>query len=188
MRVQSIGDEAGSPSASSLRTIPLFSSPARPLPGGLAVLRAQFFEAATGNPAAWVLAELSMSVLGRIVTVRGLADRQGRLALIFSYPEPASVSLGSSPGGGPQLLSEQRWTLNFRAWYDFDPAPADFADLDSVLALPTGSPVQVWDLDSPSTAFTNAELVFGRELIVPERLPGDVRPRSLFISPADSPP
>jgi hypothetical protein len=187
-RVQSSGAETGSPPGLPLRTVPLFSSPARALPGGLAVVRTQFFEATTEKPAPWVLTEVSATVFGRIVTARGLADRQGRLALIFPYPEPANVSLGSPPGGGPQLLSEQRWTLNFRAWYNFDLAPADFADLDSVLALAATSPVTLLDLGSPSTVFANAELVFSRELIVPERLSGDFRPRSLFISPADSPP
>jgi hypothetical protein len=186
-RALSVGDEFGSPILPALRTLPLFSSPARPVPGGFAMVRAQLFEDGREAPAAWTLVEVAVSVLNRTVTAQGIADRQGRLALIFPYPEPTNVGLGSPVGGGPQLLSQQSWTLTFRAWHDFDPQPADFVNLDRVLDLTARTPDNLWDYGSPFLPFTQADLVFGRELVVPVRLPGDTRPRKLFITPAGSP-
>jgi hypothetical protein len=186
-RVLSMGDEFGSPLSLSMRTVTLFSGPARPVPGGLAVVRAQIFEDGGNTPAAWALVEVSATVLNRTVSAQGVADSEGRLALIFPYPEPANVSLGSPVANGPQLLSQQTWTLIFRAWHTFDPKPGDFVDLDRVLGLAARTPDNLWDDGSPFIPFTAAELVFGRELIVPVRLPGDPRPRKLFITPAGSP-
>jgi len=186
-RVLSTGEEFASPLSLSLRTVKLFSSPSRPVPGGLAVVRAQIFEDASDTPAAWTLIEVSVSVLNRAITAQGAADGQGRLALIFPYPEPTNVGISSPIGGGPQLLSQQSWTLTFRAWHTFDPQPGDFVDLDRVLSLTTRSPDNLWDDGSPLIPFTAADLVFGRELVVPVRLPGDLRPRKLFITPAGSP-
>jgi len=186
-RVLSAGDEFTSPLSLSLRTVKLFSSPARPVPGGLAVVRAQIFEDGSDTPAAWALVELSASVLNRTVTAQGIADSKGRLALIFPYPEPPNVGPGSPIGSGPQLLSRQSWTLTFRAWHTFDPESGGFVDLDRVLGQIGRAPDNLWDDDSPLIPFTGADLFFGRELVVPVRLPGDLRPRKLFITPAGSP-
>jgi hypothetical protein len=186
-RALSIGDEFALPLSLSLRTVKLFSSPARPVPGGLAVVRAQIFEDNSDTPAAWALVELSASVPNHTVTAQGIADREGRLALIFPYPEPANVSPGSPVANGPQLLSQQSWTLTFRAWHTFDPESGDFVDLDRVLSQIGRAPDHLWDDGSPLIPFTEADLVFGRELVVPVRLPGDLRPRKLFITPAGSP-
>jgi hypothetical protein len=187
-RVLSSGDEFTSPLLSSLPTVNLFSSPSRLLPGGLAVVRAQIFENENDTPAPWVLVELSASVLNRTVTAQGIADGEGRLALIFPYPEPTNVSPGSPIGSEPQLLSQQRWTLTFRAWHTFDQGSGDFVDLDLVLGQTSRAPDNLWDDGSPLVPFTEADLVFGRELVVPVRLPGDTRPRKLLITSAGSPP
>jgi hypothetical protein len=186
-RALSVGDEFASPLVPALRTVSLFSSPGRPVPGGFALVRAQLFEDGGGTPAAWTLVEIRISVLDRTVTAQGIADREGRLALIFPYPEPGNVSIGSPVGAGPQLLSQQSWTLTFRAWHTFDSQPADFVDVDRVLGLAVRAPDHLWDYGSPLIPFTGADLVFGRELVVPVRLAGDLRPRALFITPAGSP-
>jgi hypothetical protein len=188
VHASSMRDEFGSPLVAGLRTVPLFSSPGRPVPGGLAVARAQLLEDGGGTPAAWTLVEVSTSVLNRTVTAQGVTDGEGRLALIFPYPEPGNVSIGSPVGTGPQLLSQQSWTLTFRAWHAFHTQAAGFLDVDRVLGLTARTPDQLWDYGSPFIPFTEADLIFGRELVVPVRLPGDPRPRNLFITPAGSPP
>jgi hypothetical protein len=186
-RVLSLEDELVSPPSLSPWNIPLYSGPARRMPGGLAVVRTQIFEGGGDTPAAWALVKVSVRVLNRVITAQGVADGQGRLALIFPYPEPTNVGISSPIGGGPQLLSQQSWTLTFRAWHTFDPKPGDFVDLDRVLGLTVRTPDHLWDYGSPFIPFTTADLVFGRELVVPVRLPGDLRPRKLFITPAGSP-
>jgi hypothetical protein len=95
-----------------------------------------------------------------------------------------NVSTGSPPGGTPQLLSEQSWPLVFQAWYSFGVEPGDRLDLDVAKALTLGRAAAVWEDDSPLAPFDNAILIFGRELVVPARMPGDQRPRRLFVSPA----
>lgn len=179
---------AASPPWEASPAVPLFSAPARPVPGGFAVLRAQLLRFPDREPAAWTLAEVSTRINSRTVTACGLADHRGVLALMFPYPEPLNVSPGSPPGNGPQLLSQQHWTLDFRAWHAFDAVPGEFADLDRVLALQERPADAVWESDSPLAPFTQAELIFGRELIVPARALGDERSRELFITPAVSPP
>jgi hypothetical protein len=186
-RVLTLEGELVSPPLPSLWSIPLYSSPARPVPGGLAVVRAEIYEAEGGKPAAWALVEISTNVLDRTVTAQGVTDDKGRLALIFPYPEPANVNLGSPIGGAPQLLSDQSWTLTFRAWHTFDPEPGNFIDLDRLLSQTVQPPDNLWDEGSPLIPFTAADLVFGRELVVPVRPPGDLRPRKLLITPAGSP-
>ena len=128
---------------------------------------ARKFSKNSDAPAAWALVELSASVLNRTVTAQGIADSEGRLALIFPYPEPTNVSPGSPVANGPQLLSQQSWTLTFRAWHTFDPESGDFVDLDRVLSQIGRAPDHLWDDGSPLIPFTVAELVFGRELVVP---------------------
>lgn len=191
-RVEALQDSASPPALAALRTEILHSSPSRQPPGGCAVLRAQLFELGgrdnREHAAAWAVAEISTQVLNREVTARGAADDQGRLTIIFPYPEPVSVSTGSPPSGSPQLLSEQSWPLTFRAWHTFAGETPDFLDLDTVRDFEVQPPTEVWDGDSPLEPFTSADLIFGRELVVPVRLPGDSRPRQLFLSKAASPP
>jgi hypothetical protein len=150
------------------------------------VVRAQLFEYGSDTPAAWALVQIQVAVLDRNVIAQGVADKEGRLALIFPYPEPTNFSIGS-PIGGQQLLSQQSWTLTFSAWHMFDSEPGDFIDLDRVLSQTARAPDNLWDEGSPLIPFIAANLVFGRELIVPIRLPGDLRARKLFVTPAGSP-
>jgi hypothetical protein len=191
-RVDALQDSASPPFLATLRTEVLYSSPSRLPPGGCAVLRAQLCELGgrdnREHPAAWVVAEVSTTVLDRKVAAQGAADDQGRLTIIFPYPEPVNVNIGSPPSGAPQLLSEQTWTLVFHAWHTFAEDTPDMLDLDTVRELMHQSPAGVFDGDSPPESFTGADLIFGRELVVPVRLPGDSRPRQLFLSKAASPP
>jgi hypothetical protein len=191
-RVQALQDSASPPALATLRTETLYSSPSRLLPGGCAVLRAQLFELGgrenRDHPAAWAVAEVSTTVLNRVVTARGAADDQGRLTIVFPYPEPVNVSTSSPPSGSPQLLSEQSWPLTFRAWHTFAEKVLDRLDLDTARELILQPSIEVWDDSSPLAPFTIADLIFGRELVVPVRLPGDSRPRQLFLSKAASPP
>src|SRR5437667_2244451 len=76
-----------SPPDTGLSMVPLYSAPARPVPGAMGILRASLWDPLTGTPAAWAMLEAYVG--GRSpVHAHGFADEKGRIALIFPYPEP----------------------------------------------------------------------------------------------------
>jgi hypothetical protein len=142
---------AGSPPSLTPLGIPLYSAPNRSVPTAMAVLRADLWDPRggpdhTGGPAAWAV--LTAHVPGRPV-VRGIADAQGRVVLIFAYPEPITNVLASPPSASPlsppaggTSLREQSWSLTLEAAYTpWDPVPA-VPNLDDLLAQ---SPAQLWE-------------------------------------------
>lgn len=121
-----------------LDRIPLFSAPSRPTPEPLAVVRAQMREAVGGRVAAWAL--LGVEIDGDVVGL-GLADREGRVAVHFPYPEPPRTPL-SSP---PEARSDFRWIVGLTAYASSSSPPVppsevpmipDLADVLAQLASP----------------------------------------------------
>lgn len=138
--------------------VPLFSTPARTVPGGLGVLRADLWDADADAPAAWAVLEVTPDG-GE--TVVGLADARGSVAVILPYPEP--TALEASPPSRRLSLAEQTWSLDLRVLYEpASPVPA-LPDLCDVLGQSEATLVAD---DSPPAALTNATLEFGRELVV----------------------
>jgi hypothetical protein len=112
-------------------SVPLYPSTLRSAPPGLAVLRAELYQSLNGARASWAMMEARFN--GRLIG-RGIADEQGRIALIFAYPPPQD-SVGSSaispPGSVRARLPfrNQEWTIQLQAFYE----PA-------VLSLPLSPP------------------------------------------------
>jgi hypothetical protein len=108
--------------------VPLFSAPHRPVPGTLAVVRAELREAGTERPASWAL--LAATVDGTLRGI-GLADQLGRVIVLFPYPEPARRALASPPS-----ITVFRWSVELTAFYtprrSGIPAP-DVPDLATIL-------------------------------------------------------
>ena len=133
--------------------LPLFSAATRTAPGAMAVVRAELRDARTGAPAAWALvrAEYQGHELGR-----GLADAEGKLILIFPFPEPQPAS---PPAGYPW-----RWPIRLLAAYA-SPAGAvsTHPPLCAVLAQP---PARLLEDASPAVELGEQQLEVGRELIV----------------------
>ncbi len=148
-----------SPPDFDLTGIPLFSSPARQAPGGMAVLHASLRDMAADVPAAY--ARLEAELDGRILA-RAFADRQGRLTMILPYPEPPFVSIGS-PLGGRRPLSRQSWTVNLHAYYSPQARVPDIPDLCMLFNQRAADMVQSL---SPFTSLTQTTLEFGQEGIV----------------------
>jgi hypothetical protein len=127
--------DAGSPPPLLIERVPLFSAPSRPVPQPLAVVYAQLREMGTGRDAAWCL--LTVSVDG-IVRGVGLADAQGRIAVMFPYPEPPRQSLASPP----EARNDFTWPLALHAFRrttsppDAAPPVADLADVFGSLSTP----------------------------------------------------
>jgi hypothetical protein len=131
----SLPNEPGSPPALLLERVPLFSAPTRPLPDPLAVVYAQLQELATGFAVAWGL--LTVAIDDNVRGV-GLADAQGRIAVMFPYPEPPRLSLASPP----EERNDFTWQLALTAFWqpasppDRVPEIPDLADLFASLSAP----------------------------------------------------
>ena len=127
--------EPGSPPALLLERVPLFSAATRPVPEPLAVLYAEIRELGTGRDAAWCL--LTVAIDG-VVRGVGLADAQGRIAVMFPYPEPPRQALASPP----EERHDFTWQLALEAFGTSAspppavPASADLADVFASLSTP----------------------------------------------------
>jgi hypothetical protein len=155
----------------------LFSAPARPVPAGLAVLRAQLWDADRDAPAAWAVLEVAPN---GSPTARGLGDAEGRATVLFPYPEP--VAAPASPPAGParRPLADERWPVRVRAFYAAaDPVPV-VPELATVLAQP---PATLLASASPPSQLTEGTLEYGRELVL--RTAGL---SVVLVEPAASPP
>lgn len=129
-RAISLPGEAGSPPQLMIERIPLFSTPQRPVPEPLAVVYAQLRESGADRAAAWVL--LTASIDGDVRGL-GLADREGRIAVMFPYAEPPRSTL-SSP---PSARNDFRWQVGLEAYYNIGSpqvAAPEIPDLGFVLS------------------------------------------------------
>jgi hypothetical protein len=101
--------------------VPLFSASTRSVPATAAIVRAELYDRSLQGPAAWAVADARFN--GRAIA-RGMSDRDGRLVLLFAYPEPqaswASPPIAvTSPAATPMVpLAEQRWSIDIVVRYD----------------------------------------------------------------------
>lgn len=170
---------ASSPPEVDVPGLPLFSAPSRPLPPGLAAVRADLWDLTLDVPAAWAVLEVTPA---GAPTARGIADEQGRVVVLLAYPEPHWP--GSSPPPGSRALADQTWSLQLGVRYDPagagpsppHPAPGVAPDLCAVLGQ---GAAMLLEALSPATPLTGATLAFGRQLTL--RTPGS---SVLLVSPA----
>jgi len=189
---------------SPMSSIPLYSSPVRTAPAGMAVIRADLWDPTSGvdgAPAAWAAMEVYDDAK---LVARGIADELGRIALIFPYPSPKSFALGSPPGSplssppvatGPPL-TEQVWPLQVKALYkplpplssppDTAPTNQALPDLRFMLSQPEAN---VWADAARTDNLLEVALQYGRELVLksrpsPTSPPGKSGESVLFITPA----
>jgi hypothetical protein len=170
---------ASSPPEVDVPGVPLFSAPSRPLPPGLAAVRADLWDRTLDAPAAWAVLEVTPA---GAPTARGIADEQGRVVVLLAYPEPHWP--GSSPPPGSRALAAQTWSLQLGVRYDPAgaspplPHPASGVAPDLCAVLGQGAATLLEAL-SPATPLTGATLAFGRQLTL--RTPGS---SVLLVSPA----
>jgi hypothetical protein len=161
--------DVGSPPWIEAGAVPLFSAPARAVPPGRAVVRAELLELATGRAAAWAFVEATYSSGGLPRVAHGLADDEGRVVLMFPYPEGKRRALGGSPpASGLNGLTQQSWQLDLLFFYqplEASPPsmvkPEEAADYAFRLAQP-----QVFASrdSSPLVPLDQETLYFGQEL------------------------
>lgn len=144
--------------------VPLFSTAARPVPAGLAVVRADLRQVLPANEnglkASWAV----MDVLYKGKTVgRGVADVDGRVAVILPYPPPAISSTGSGVPAATLPLCQQSWTIAIEVRFQTTDPEVEFPDLAGVLASPKVTPQDPSGLDGLPGVLS---LVYGQETIV----------------------
>ena len=156
---------ATSPPDATTGSVPLFSTPSRVAPAGIAAIRADLKDAETGAGAAWAVLEVS---LNGAPVYRGVADADGRAAVFLPYPKPP---WHASPPPGSRALSDQTWPVTVTAQYAGaaasppfpDPTSGEPPDLCAVLTQPAGTLLASTSPDAPLGSQT---LVFGRELVL----------------------
>ena len=159
--------------------VPLFSAPSRIVPAGMAVIRAELRArvahadgSTTTVPAAWAV--LAATVAGQ-PTVRGVADREGRVAILIPYPEPVTTSarLSSPPFDSGTGLWDQEWPVRLEAFYEPQALPPAVPDLCRTLGQAF---TPLWADVEATRPVSGVALQYGRELIVPVLVVGPVRP------------
>jgi hypothetical protein len=179
------------------RSVPLYSAPARAVSSGMAVVRADLWNAQAHAPAAWAVVEVRLD--GQL-HARGLSDERGSLALIFPYPKPTDAPL-ASPVASPPVnqnvpLLEQAWELTLNAGYAPPPAaatkPAPLPDLRATLDQLNAPPAVLWADLANLEELAGVTLKYGQELVLKSQDSPIVSPPApqsvLFITPAGSPP
>jgi len=182
-----------------LPSIPLYSAPTRKVTGGMSVIRAELRQT-DERPASSSVLEARFN--GSLVA-RGIADREGRVALIFPTLAPQNNPIASSPPAAATRasLSEQKWILNLTVKYQpsiFQSSPPISAETDEevlpdlrlVLAQANG---RLWADSGQTEEYRTAVLQLGVELILRSRATGITSPMLdstaafssfLFVSPA----
>jgi hypothetical protein len=136
--------------------VPLFSAPARPAVPGMAAVRAEIHESATGDPAAFAVLEVDAGAGGP--RGRGFTDDQGRALVILPYPRPPN-----GLGIAPRSIEAAAWTLNVRVRYARGAATGPFPDICSVLGQPTAVALST---RMPQAPLSTGQLAFGQDLVL----------------------
>jgi hypothetical protein len=174
----------GSPLSFPSGAIALYSAPGRPVPVGMAAVRAELWDIAQAAPAAWAV--LSVSASGG-VTGRGVADRMGRVLVILPYPEPGGFPHGSPLHGSGPPLTHQQWSVELEAHYTpTDPVPYS---PELCRTLEDQQVAWLWSRVTPGQALDHDWLHFGEQLVLRTTDLATGRASSrLFITLSGSPP
>jgi hypothetical protein len=170
------------PASPPSEVIPLFPTASRPVPAGAAIVRAELQtpvprpNGSVGRgPASWALLEVQV---GTAPPVRGVADHEGRVAVLLPYPEPtASPARPTSPPyPAGTSLQEQEWPVRLTVFFESATPTPDILVLRRTLEQ---RPAMAWIEDAGGTRPLGDQVLrYGQELIV----------RSVVVASAGSPP
>ncbi len=184
---------AESPAA--VAAVPLFSAPTRRAPGATAILRAELWDAVAEVPASWAVLDAYPDERPGQPPVRGVADAQGRVLLLFPYPEPLPGPIGSPLGSPPQPgslpLREQEWPVRLEAFYappgPHAPVPP-VLDLDGLCDVLARPPATLWADRARTQPLPPVTLRFGQACVVRSIDETAQEPLSvLLLTPSGSP-
>lgn len=160
--------------------LPLFSTPARPIPGPTAMVCAHLQDTA-GGWAAWAIVTVQAPGLSLRT---GLADKRGMVSISQPYPEPSGSGL-ASPLSAPKL-SDQSWPVEVAVFYTAGKVDQPLPELDQILHQNAAVAWRDAAQTSPADQFN---LQFGQDLVLrslKDSTRGDELP-VLLITPAGSP-
>ncbi|HEX2912447.1 MAG TPA: hypothetical protein VH186_16685 [Chloroflexia bacterium] len=168
-----------SPPGGSLQIVPLFSSPARRVAGGMAVMRGSLVDTGTGQPARYAWIEIRPEGMSSLY---GFSDNNGQFLIIFDYPAPKDFGGDDMTAALP--LYQHTWTVEIRAFYRRLDSP-------DICAMAGQNPATLWTEQAQTNPLSQVTLRYGQELVVRTRK--DDSPTSAFlpvllISPELSPP
>ena len=160
--------------------VPLYPSPARPALTGFGVVRSELWDGLNNCPAAWAMVEVRME--GELKG-RSFADKNGRIAVLFAYPEPADHS-ATSPPVSPSVIpltrySDSKWNVQLTAYYS---PTRDVPSVPDLVVVHEQTPAAIGLNDSSSLTELDLILEFGKECIVKSSSKSE-----LLIIPAGSP-
>jgi hypothetical protein len=156
------GSPPSSPPADEARSLPLFSTPGRPVPPGTAVVRATLVYEADRTPASF--AALEVVPRPGSAPVRGIADERGEVIVMFHYPPPAGL-VGSPPGTTRQPLTRTTWTVGLQVFAPQIASPPE-NELPDLCTFLDQTPATLLTTTSPPAELGEATLEYGRELVL----------------------
>jgi len=148
-------DCLGSPPNLPPEAVPLFSSSARPVPVGRAVVRADLWDRLNETPAAWSVVTVTAQTPTGPYSAIGVTDARGRLAVIFAYPELPPPPAPTSPPTQGVNLTDHSWSLQISVRYAA--LSADGADVPELCAI-LGQPITAVDALVPPVLLAGREL------------------------------
>lgn len=170
----------------------LFPSVSRPVPPGVAAIRADLEDPDSGEKAAYAV--LSATVGG--ITRTAIADQEGRATVLIPFPTPERLRQGSPPAD----TRAATWPVTLRAKWDpgalrypfparegLNPAWAARPSLKSILDEQRSALVWTDEGQAPAVEWTET-LVHGQELRLRTTLAGGGSAPTLWISAGASPP
>jgi hypothetical protein len=174
----------------------LFSAPTRPVPPGMAAIRADLWDHEAAAPAAHAAVQVELAGM----QWTAVASERGAFLLVVPYPTVARLQLGSPPGSGQPGFGAQTWPVTISV--QCQPAKLrypltekrditwpwmDTPSLKSILY--EQGPALIWFSESqPPVAAWTTNLTFGQELVLRTQLAGSQQASSLWISRGASPP
>lgn len=147
----------GSPPWSDPRGIPLFSGPARTVPAGFVLARAELRQLGGAEPAAFALVEINYQSAGKNFVARGLSDAQGMIVILFPLPEGPRRGFGGSPPAGNRA---PQWPASLAFFHDASFPVAETADYGFRLTQPAATAFRD---GSPAFSVSEIVLTYGEE-------------------------
>ena len=159
----------GSPPQYLPRGIPLFSAPTRRSGERMLAVRATLLDTVNRRPASWALVRID-APHGRIF--RGIADGEGRVAVVFPYPGLEESFTGSPASlGNGRRLGERGWDIRISIFYQ----PSHLVNLHGT-TVPEYRTVlnqrlaTIWSVPANPSSLPvnelNDRLEFGQELVL----------------------
>ena len=139
--------------------VPVFSTPARPVAGVTAVIRADLQDL-SGAGASWAVVTAQAENAAPAI---GIADDRGVISLALPYPELRTIPVSSPLGQAALKLGDQSWPVGIRIFWTPRATATETPDLEALLQQ---GEAFAWRDTAQTTPVTTVTLQFGNDLIL----------------------